>query len=354
MTNYNRTHQSINSELIGMYQPGILEALYVQEVNGSFPPNEAEWKKRINESLYAEIFHEIDSLGNSTIIHDIPIFNVHPFEPNRTFNMETNCKNLDNIRLKGIEGKDELLYGYFVEKQDVLREFFQLENNSYFTNIKTMNSIVDHYISDYKNYKDLSAFHNATNIDLDEFMNKSGQFYYDWMYNYYCPDITCSMESSRLMEDLLGYMKRRIQNADKTTYYAPKLIIDCGHDTTVAPMEMFMYEAWKHKPEYGLKTQYCGFACNLYFELYRNKNQLNNYYVYYYIDDELIKIFDYDEFDKTIRENLYSQEDIEEYCLTDEDRKLREKEKEKQKKKSSEKKIHFCGLDFLSLPLQLF
>ena len=50
VTNYNRTHQSINSELIGMYQPGILEALYVQEVNGSFPPNEAEWRKRINES----------------------------------------------------------------------------------------------------------------------------------------------------------------------------------------------------------------------------------------------------------------------------------------------------------------
>ena len=332
VTDYNRTHQSINSELIGMYQPGILKTLNEQQVNGSYPPNVAEWrKKRINESLYDDIFDEIDSLGNSTIINDIPIFNVHPFGPNRTFNLETNCKNLDNMRQQSIEGKDELLYGYFVEKQDVLREFFQFENNSYFTNIRMMNSITDHYISDYKNYKDLSAFHNETKIDLDEFMEKSGKFYHDWMYNYYCTNITCSMESSRLMEDLLGYMKRRIQNADKITYHAPKLVIDCGHDTTVAPMQMFMYEAWEHKPEYGIITQYCGFACNLYFELYRNKNQLNNYYVYYYIDDELVKIFDYDEFDQTIREHLYSQEDIEEYCLTDEDRE-KEKEKEKEEK----------------------
>ena len=91
VTDYNRTHQSINSELIGMYQPGILKTLNEQQVNGSYPPNVAEWrKKKENESLYADIFDEIDRLGNSTIINDIPIFNVHPFGPNRTFNLETN------------------------------------------------------------------------------------------------------------------------------------------------------------------------------------------------------------------------------------------------------------------------
>jgi hypothetical protein len=334
VTDYNRTHQSLNSELIGMYQPGLLKRLTEQQVNGSYPPNEAEWRKRLNESLYADILEEIDALGNSTIINDIPIFNVHPFGPNRTFNLETNCKNLDKMRMDSIAGKEDLLYGYFLKYKEELRSFFNFENYSYFTNIQKMNSITDHYISDYKNYKDLSIFHELTGIDLDEFMEKSGKFYHDWMYNYYCTNITCSMEASRLMEDLIGYMKRRIQYADKTTYLAPKLVIDCGHDTTVAPMQMFMYEAWEHKPEYGVRTQYCGFACNIYFELYKKKNQKNKYLVYYYIDEELIKIFDYDEFDKTIRGHMYTQENITEYCLTDEEKEERERQKEKDKNKN--------------------
>ena len=204
-----------------------------------------------------------------------------------------------------------------------------------------MNSITDHYISDYKNYKNLTTFHEETGIDLDEFMEKSGKFYHDWMYNYYCTNTTCSMESSRLMEDLLGYMQRRIQYYPQTTYKAPKLVIDCGHDTTVAPMQMFMYETWEDKPEYGVRTQYCGFACNIYFELYKAKSGPNAYYVYYYIDDELIHIFDYDEFDKTIREHLYTQDEITEYCITDEEKEeieRKKKEEEEQKKKEEEQK----------------
>jgi len=337
VTDYNRTHQSLNSELIGMYQPGLLKTLTEQQVNGSYPPNEAEWLKRKNESLYKEIFDEITALGNKTIVDNIPVFNVHPFGANRTFNLETNCKNLDNLRKESLVGKDELLYGYFLKYKEELRSFFQFEDYSNFQNIRMMNSITDHYISDYKNFKDLTIFHELTGIDLDEFMEKSGKFYHDWMYNYYCTNTTCSMESSRLMEDLLGYMKRRIQYYPQTTYKAPKLVIDCGHDTTVAPMQMFMYETWEHKPEYGVRTQYCGFACNIYFELYKTKNGPTKYYVYYYIDDELIHIFDYDEFDETVRAHMYTQEEIVEYCLTDEEKEdQKEKEKEDQKEKEKE------------------
>ena len=159
------------------------------------------------------------------------------------------------------------------------------------------------------------------------------------MYNYYCTNTTCSMESSRLMEDLLGYMKRRIQNYPQTTYKAPKLVIDCGHDTTVAPMQMFMYETWEDKPEYGVRTQYCGFACNIYFELYKTRNGPTKYYVYYYIDDELIHIFDYDEFDETVRAHIYTQDNITEFCITDEEieeRERKKREEEEQRRKEEE------------------
>ena len=146
------------------------------------------------------------------------------------------------------------------------------------------------------------------------------------------------------MEDLLGYMERRIAIEDNSkSYKAPKMVIDCGHDTTVAPMQMFMYETWEDKPEYGINTQYCGFACNIYFELYKTKDAIPEYYVYYYIDDELKHVFEYNEFHDTVKAHLYSQDEIVEYCITDEEkeereRKKREEEEEKKRKEEEERK----------------
>jgi len=346
VTDYNRTHQSLNSELMGMYQPGLLKTLTEKEKDGSYPPNQEVWlnKSKENDTLYQEIIKEIESLGNKTIVDNIPVFNVHTFGPNRTFNLENNCKNLENMRMASIENKTELLYGYFLKYKEQLRVFFDFKDDSFVTNIRMMNSITDHYISDYKNYKDLSVFRDETGIDLDEFMEKSGKFYHDWMYNYYCTNTTCSMESSRLMEDLLGYMERRIAIKDNTkSYKAPKMVIDCGHDTTVAPMQMFMYETWEDKPEYGINTQYCGFACNIYFELYKTKDDIPKYYVFYYIDDDLKHVFEYNEFYDTVKKHIYTQEEIVEYCITDEEkeereRKKREEEEERRRKEEEANK----------------
>ena len=349
VTDYNRTHQSLNSELIGMYQPGLLKTLTNKQKEGSFPPNGDIWfnesqYEEDNYTLYSDIIKEIDELGNKTIIDNIPIFNVHPFGQNRTFNLESNCHNLNFLRQESIKTKREYLYGYFLKYAEELKEFFNFENTSFVTDIRMMNSITDHYISDYKNFKDLSIFHEMTGINLDEFMKESGEFYHKWMYNYYCTNETCQMESARLMEDLLGYMKRRIDTPDfKKSYKAPKMVIDCGHDTTVAPMQFFMKYAFRNRPDYNITTQYCGFACNIYFELYKKKIEKPEYYVYYYIDDELKHIFEYEEFVETIKKALVTQDYIVEYCITDEEkeereRKKREEEEERKRKEEEERK----------------
>ena len=322
VTDYNRTHMSINSELLGMYQPGILKNMTQKQVKNSYPPNSKIWKKKSKENikLYQKIMKEIEDLGNRTTINSIPIFNVHTFDSNRIFNLENTCNNIEKIRANNIANKTELLYGYFLNKSEILKNFFNFSDYSYFTNIRMMNSIADHYISDYFNYKDLSIFNRITKIDLDEFMNASTKFYYDWMYNYYCTNETCPMESSRLMEDLLGYMEGRIAlGENKKSYKAPKMVIDCGHDTTVAPMQMFMKVTWADFPKYGINTQYCGFSCNLYFELYKTIDSDTKYYVLYYMDDELINIFEYKEFEKEVRKHIFSQDQIKEYCLAQEE-----------------------------------
>lgn len=120
VTDYNRTHQSLNSELIGMYQPGLLKTLTEKQVNGSYPPNEEVWvnKSLQNDTLYQEIIEEIKALGNKTIVDNIPVFNVHTFGANRTFNLENNCHNLEKMRMESIENKTDLLYGYFLKYKE--------------------------------------------------------------------------------------------------------------------------------------------------------------------------------------------------------------------------------------------
>ena len=51
-------------------------------------------------------------------------------------------------------------------------------------------------------------------------------------------------------------------------------------------------------------------------ELYKSKTEENIYYVFYYMDDELKYVFDYDEFENGISKNIYTQSQIEEYCLS--------------------------------------
>jgi len=125
------------------------------------------------------------------------------------------------------------------------------------------------------------------------------------------------------MEDVIGYIDRRLENLNKTTYKAPKFVIDSGHDTDVGPLQYFMvhvFENFQPKIE-KLRTRYCGFACNIYFELYKTKDNVPEYYVFYYIDEDLKYKFDYLEFKREVRDHIYSQEQIVDYCLPEEDRK---------------------------------
>ena len=67
------------------------------------------------------------------------------------------------------------------------------------------------------------------------------------------------MESSSLMEDLISYMDKKIYDKN----YKIKMILDFGHDVTVAPMQLFMYQA------FNVDYTVCAFSCNIFFELHK-------------------------------------------------------------------------------------
>ena len=55
VTDYNRNHQSLNSQLLGMYQPGILNNLTEEETKKSFPPGSETWFNSSQEPIYSQI-----------------------------------------------------------------------------------------------------------------------------------------------------------------------------------------------------------------------------------------------------------------------------------------------------------
>ena len=114
------------------------------------------------------------------------------------------------------------------------------------------------------------------------------------------------MESSNLMGDLISYMDQIINNEN----YTIKMVLDFGHDVTVAPMQLFMYQA------FDVDYTVCAFSCNIYFELHKklSKDNKERYYVRYFFDDDLRLNIPYMEFKKKVLENIWTNQEKDEFC----------------------------------------
>ena len=149
-------------------------------------------------------------------------------------------------------------------------------------------------------------FLNITGINKDEFYKNCKKVYEWWLFHIFCDKKTCVMESSKLMEDLVEYMENIINN--KTNEL--KMVIDLGHDVTVGPMQLFMYKAFD--VDYTL----CAFSCNIYFELHNKINNENkqNFFVRYYVDEDLRLNINFNDFKKKVMNNIWTQTDKDSFC----------------------------------------
>jgi len=254
-TDYNRTHQSIYSELMGMFAHSKEEPLKDSEINYNLT-NKYYLEKYDNETK-KKIDEEIKKLGNEVNAGSIPIFNIHDFPPNRIFLVDY-CTKIDNYRDEQVGKLVRDLYKEFNEKYAKIFGTFIGPGN--FTDFDKMKSITDHFICDYDGKKDFGNLKNL--INLDEFYDFARRFYGTFIFHWFIDGYTSGLEETHLMQDLIGYMDRRIKYENVTTYKAPKMVMDCGHDTTVGPIARYM-NATFNVPYHT----FCDFACNVYYEL---------------------------------------------------------------------------------------
>ena len=312
-TNYNRTYQSIMSELYGMFEDIEERDLTTNEMNYSMVNN--QYMNHSNPDLYKSINQNISSIGNKINKKSFPVFNVHPFPSNRIFLVD-HCIKLNNYRYEQTGKKISEYYNQFdAEFGDNLTKFTGKEL-AFFHIYDKMKSVTDHFICDYDNKKNLSHVENA-GINLTRFYEFSKDFYGHFIFDYFVDKYTSGLEETHLMQDVIGYMDKRIKaNKDNIgdTYKAPKMVMDCGHDTTVGPMARFIDSVF----DCGYHN-FCEFACNIYFELYQEDGN-DNYTIDYYLDDaKLFERRDYNEFKKNIEAHYWNDSYMDEFCGRKED-----------------------------------
>ena len=316
-TDYNRTHQSIISELYGMYE-NMQEAELVGEETEYNMVN-VEYLRYSNNELYKEITKNISDIGNKVNKNSFPVFNIHKFPDKRIFLVD-DCIKMKNYRDAKV---GDVVKQYVKDFDDQFADAFTSftgKPKEYFHLYDIMKSITDHFICDVDNKRDMSGI-AGHGLDLDKFYNFSKSFYGHFIFNYFIDEYTSGLEETHLMQDLLGYMDRRINYQDELTYKAPKMVMDCGHDTTVGPIARFLSTSLDVKYH-----EFCEFACNIFIELYKEKD--GTYTVDYYLDDELIfKGYNYEEFKKRIQSHFWNDTFVDEFCGRLEDSNIDNKSK---------------------------
>ena len=113
------------------------------------------------------------------------------------------------------------------------------------------------------------------------------------------------------MKDLIDYMEKRVKNDSYFSYSHPKMVIQGGHDTTINLIQLFMFTA------FNIPVKYVKFGAHIYFELHEDDFDNKKFTVKYFYDGEKLLDEDYYQFKKRIKEVIWSDEKIKEFCFRD-------------------------------------
>ena len=335
-TDSRRVKESAYNQLLGMFNPGIknidnnstLITKISEDKKFYYPPNQDVWKFKtkkkyyqiINEAeLSIKLIEEEKKTGSKLFLTEGKfnlseineqkrtniIFNL--YEKNRTFFKRTCLNHEKYINYNQRKNYQKVIKGMIEKKYgNKLQNFFEYQKKEWLYSIHRSFSIIDHFISNYEEGKNLNFFLNLTKINKDEFYKTCKKVYDYWLFHIFCDKKSCVMESSNLMEDLITYMDKKINDEN----YKMKMVLDFGHDVTVGPMQLFMYQAFN--------TDYtvCSFSCNIFFELHKKEYDDNKerYYVRYFVDDDLRLNIPYTEFKQNVLKNIWSTKQKDEFC----------------------------------------
>ena len=305
-TNSVRTLKSLQAELHAMYLPGTGDVLTSEEIKIAYPPGK--------EFLPEGIESEIESLENDAVFNRTNLFPIQFFPEGKVFPNEPNlCPYMTEYRKILAQKTNESLYHFTKEFEkkfgNKLSEYLGKSNIDWLYDFNSLIGVIDNYICNYDNGKDLSDFLNKTGFDKDEFHNYAKRIKEFYLFNLSSDETAGDLGATPHFVDLLDYMDKKVKNDSYFSYSAPKMVIQGGHDTTINLIQYFMYTA------FNIPVKYVEFGAHVYFELHKNDSDSNNFFVKYFYDGEVKLIKDYYEFKKRVSEVIWSDDKIKEFCF---------------------------------------
>ena len=315
-TNVNRTIISVNSFLKGFYSNKTSVNLSNTQIGRS----------KILNSNYSKLINlKIKDLENYSLEDGVNIIPAHIFDRNKLeFGLysTSNCPGIGKFRKKNINSKqiihinDDIIkytndtFGKYIFNFMNISDPLYLwkKNNNYY--------LADIFFSNYFDGRKMKLVENS-GINMNSFyQNSLNVTYIDTYYNVFgIPSTeTVYISVSPLLLNMLKYMELRINldkenNSDKIISNSPRFYIISGHDTSLAPIDIFM------KSEFGIDFGMATYASNQIFELWKNRTT-GKYSVHYIYNFEEKGIFDFEFFKKKLLSKLYNQEQIKRICYS--------------------------------------
>ena len=306
-----------------------LQGLYPESTGPVLTDEELKYANMTPIITQQEIEDKIKALGNLALPHQIntiPIHVYHNDELRFLLHEEDVCLTMTSLMEKN--GKEsntlkEITENFNKTYAEKLSKFIKGDEVD-FTSMRFLNTLTDQFIADIYDGRDMSFLEREYDINVEQFLNDSMIIFTSFIeyFSYGDKDLDLvSMSMSPVFKEMTELMKNRVggdifgTNDDiaYSDYSKPKMVMISGHDTSTSASMMFMRKIFKLNHTFIPPV----FTTNTMFEIYKNSTKPESYYDYivkYYFNDQLLGTFNFAEFVDTISKELWTKEEIEDYC----------------------------------------
>ena len=313
-TNVNRTMLSVYSFLKGFYDSDTTDDLTEKQI---------ERGKILNSNYSSEIEDKIKEIGKKSLeggFSEIPVHIIDGTKLEFGLYDGKNCpgikkyekENQESERVKKLYN-DIMKYTNETFGQYVLK-FMNTTDLNFLWNKSNLYYISDTFFSNYFNGR-IMKYIKDTGINMEAFYNNSFNvtFIDTYHYTFGIPSTeTVYISVSPMFRSIFNYMDLRIKldkenKPDEIAANSPRFVIVSGHDTSLAPIDIFM------ESEFGIDFGMATYASSQTFELWKN-GSTGKYSIHYLFNQKLKGIFDFDEFRNKVNSKTYDHEKIKQIC----------------------------------------
>ena len=314
-TNVNRTLLSVYAFLKGFYDNNT--SVYLTE-------KQIEKGIILNSNYSSKIKEKIKEMGKKSIEGGFSEIPVHIFDKNKLeFGLyeESSCPGIKKYKKENQESEKVKKVYEDIKKHtndtfgEYVLKFMNTTNKNYLWNKSNIYYLSDTFFSDYFNGREMKYI-NDTGIDMESFYQNSFNVTFIDTYHYtfgFPSTDTVYISVSPMLRNILHYMDLRVQldkqnKPDEIIAESPRFVIFSGHDTSLAPIDIFM------ESEFGIEFGMATYASSQTFELWKNATT-GKYSVHYLFNQELKGNFELDYFREKLENKTYNQEKIREICF---------------------------------------